>query len=154
MVTAITEHLFSFRGRITRRAFWLRYVLPAFGVWVLVNALLPIDVQFIKPEAERALANGDISPFNPLTVLTTFGIIYAVGCNVLFVWVGAVARVKRLHDLGRPGWMALIALVPMIGLPLFFVYLGFFPGTKGTNRFGPNPRSSRHSDHSESLGAA
>lgn len=63
-----------------------------------------------------------------------------IAAGVLLGCLGAeaAALVKRLHDLGRPGWYAALLLVP----PLTF-YLGFLlllkPGYDGQNRYGPDP---------------
>ena len=46
--------------------------------------------------------------------------------------------VRRLHDTNRSGWWTLLALIPFPGLP-FLAALLVFQGTRGANRFGPDP---------------
>lgn len=46
--------------------------------------------------------------------------------------------VKRLHDLDKPGVYYWLFLVPLAG-PVLGLYLLFQRGTRGTNRFGPDP---------------
>jgi uncharacterized membrane protein YhaH (DUF805 family) len=87
---------------------------------------------------------------------------------LLTFWPGIVAMVKRLHDLGHPGWyvaafyggtigagIALAIALPAFGtlgalvaIPLGLLMLGalwysikimFFRGTMGPNEFGPDP---------------
>jgi uncharacterized membrane protein YhaH (DUF805 family) len=46
--------------------------------------------------------------------------------------------VRRLHDLDKSGWWMLLAIVPLVNLGLI-IYLVFFPGSGGDNRFGEEP---------------
>jgi len=64
---------------------------------------------------------------------------------VAFSFVGLLLQlaiisvaVRRLHDIGREGWLILIGLVPGFG---FIVLLVWFvsPSNKDSNRYGPNP---------------
>ena len=89
---------------------------------------------------------------------------------VVFLWPAWVVTVKRLHDLDRPTWVALLftapeglaALAELAGLPvtggqrnligygldalnlgvfLWYVFeLGSLPGTSGPNTFGQEPK--------------
>ncbi|HMM64736.1 MAG TPA: DUF805 domain-containing protein [Mesorhizobium sp.] len=51
------------------------------------------------------------------------------------LWSNIVLAVKRLHDLGKPGLMALVLFVPVISI-LAFLVLCLFPGQPGPNRYG------------------
>lgn len=44
------------------------------------------------------------------------------------------AIMKRLRDINTSPWLALIAWIPLLNLPLFFI-----PGSKADNRFGEPP---------------
>ncbi len=46
--------------------------------------------------------------------------------------------IRRLHDTNRSGWWLLIALIPLIGIIVLFIFL-VSKGTSGDNRFGPDP---------------
>jgi uncharacterized membrane protein YhaH (DUF805 family) len=46
---------------------------------------------------------------------------------------------KRWHDRDKSGWWTLIILVPVIGGIWFLVEQGILEGTRGANRFGPDP---------------
>ncbi len=46
--------------------------------------------------------------------------------------------VRRLHDQDRTGWWGLLLLVPFIG-SIILIVLMILEGTKGPNRFGPDP---------------
>ena len=47
--------------------------------------------------------------------------------------------VKRYHDRDKSGWWILVSLIPLLGPLWTAVELGFFRGTIGPNRFGPDP---------------
>lgn len=46
--------------------------------------------------------------------------------------------VRRLHDIDRTGWWALLILVPIIGW-LILLYFNVLKGTDGHNQYGPDP---------------
>ena len=52
-------------------------------------------------------------------------------------WIQIAAYVKRWHDLGKSAWFALTLLIPLINV-LIILYLGFAPGQKGSNAYGPS----------------
>ncbi len=52
-------------------------------------------------------------------------------------------NIRRLHDLDRTGWWCLALLIPLANLALA-VYLLFFEGTKGPNKYGPDPLEGMH----------
>lgn len=54
---------------------------------------------------------------------------------------GLAVAVRRLHDLGKSGWMLLIALIPIVG-QIWFIVLMCTEGQAGANRFGPDPKTS------------
>ncbi len=47
--------------------------------------------------------------------------------------------IRRLHDTNRSGWWILIALVPIAGSLVLLVFLAI-DGTRGSNRYGPDPK--------------
>jgi uncharacterized membrane protein YhaH (DUF805 family) len=89
-----------------------------------------------------------------------------IGCAVILVAVSIIGlslTVRRLHDLDLAGWWVLAiwiapaaveaALYQLAGKPQLAstlsgaltlaigLWLWFMPGTRGANRFGPDPRS-------------
>ena len=53
-------------------------------------------------------------------------------------WSSVALAVKRLHDLGFTGFVAIVMFIPMASF-LFFVVLCAFPGQKGANQYGESP---------------
>ena len=96
-------------GRIGRRTYWLKGVVPFFIIGV-VAALIDY----------YADANN---------ILTTIA-------SLLLIWPGIAMMVKRWHDRDKSGWWILIQLIPIVGSIWSFIELGFLKGTEGANKFG------------------
>lgn len=108
----------DFSGRSRRKEYWL------FVLGVVVVAILLSLVE------SAAGLNGMIAgAYGPLTALFFLGII-----------VPSIAvQVRRFHDQDKSGWFVLIGLIPIIGGLIVLVFM-FLEGTKGSNRFGPDPK--------------
>jgi uncharacterized membrane protein YhaH (DUF805 family) len=105
--------LFSFTGRIGRQTYWL-CTLGFFLFFFLISMLLGSD-----EEGLRAV------PMLVVMLVSTF--------------MGFAVAAKRWHDRDKSGWWSLIAFVPIVGGLWMLIELGFLPGTRGPNRFGPDP---------------
>ena len=53
---------------------------------------------------------------------------------------GLALAVRRLHDVGKSGWMLLIALIPLIGA-IWLLVLMVTDSKEGTNKWGENPKN-------------
>ena len=112
LVPDVQSGWFSFEGRIRRKDFWLRYVLP-----ILV-------VNFIVAFIDAAAGAQNV----------------LVGLVSLILLVPNLAgTIKRLHDRDRSGWFIFIILIPVIGGIWLLIEVGFLAGTPGPNRFGHDP---------------
>lgn len=69
-------------------------------------------------------------------------VLYGLGLLTMLVvlWGNICLGVKRLHDLDQSGWMLLVGLIPVVGI-LLAIYMLFFKGTCGKNKFGADPLS-------------
>jgi len=109
--------LFSFTGRIGRLAYagiliGTIFVPPLVTIMVAAFIGLPVPHTLVE---FQAIANALRAP---LAVL-----------NLVVFWIGLAAAVKRLHDLGRSGWVqAKLALA----LVIVFGVLGFAAALKST----------------------
>ncbi|WFL76145.1 DUF805 domain-containing protein [Altererythrobacter arenosus] len=103
----------QFTGRSCRKEFWL--FLLAANIATLVFLILGVMIGF---QAATAL--------------------WLLGLLAIAVPYVAV-QVRRLHDQGRTGWIALANLIPYIGP---FVVLAFMliEGEQGDNAYGPDPK--------------
>ncbi|HUO21559.1 MAG TPA: DUF805 domain-containing protein [Caulobacteraceae bacterium] len=121
------QTLFGFQGRIGRSVFWLA---------LLAVALLDLAVAALVSDwihARYVEAGVAPQPGRALFVMTT-GFLAAAAVSV---WIGLALKVKRAHDVDHSGWWLAIALVPVYGPIRLLIDLGFRPGSKRRNRFGP-----------------
>ena len=84
----LTQVLFSFRGRVPRKVFWLYGVLGPLLISVMLEMLLGI-VGVSERKAELAI-------------------------SLLLVWPCLAVAVKRWHDRDKSSWWVLIHLVPVL----------------------------------------
>ena len=154
----------DFSGRSRRLEFWLWTLLNLIVTGVLVGFIMFAVFDSITDLANRAAAgefanyvpslssysyvelNGVYYEIPPDIFLRTIlgsmgipGILLGLYSLVIFIPNLAVA-VRRLHDQGKSGWWILIGLVPLIG-GIWLIILYFMDGTRGPNRFGPDPKA-------------
>jgi len=62
------------------------------------------------------------------------------GIYSLIVLIPSLAvAVRRLHDIGKSGWMLLVVFIPLIGA-IWLIVLFAREGDLGPNEYGPNPK--------------
>ncbi len=130
---SFTQFLFSFEGRISRSAYWLKFTLP---YMVILIGLSFISVAVGPPTDSFGM------PLEPPS--TTAMIVNAVGAlfGLAALWPSLAVAAKRWHDRDKSGWWTLIVLIPIIGSIWMLVECGFLRGTTGSNRFGEDPLQS------------
>ena len=65
-------------------------------------------------------------------------IFYIIYVLAMFI-PGLAVSVRRLHDVGKSGWMILITLVPLIGA-IWLIVLMVTDSNPAENQYGPNPK--------------
>jgi uncharacterized membrane protein YhaH (DUF805 family) len=126
---AVIDFLFGFQGRIRRSQWWLAQ-LGAATAAAMVFLTLAYRFGGQAPDSATKVLTGSIG----------------VGGYIVLVWVQLAVSVKRLHDMGRSGWLYLIAVVPFLGSLILLGMLGFRDSERGDNRFGV-PKKYPHADH-------
>lgn len=107
--------LFSSKGRIRRRDYWM------VGSLVLTIFILSVAALYLSlPHTQARLC--------------------AVPIALTYVRIRSCLGIKRWHDRDKSGVWSLIVLLPMFGSLWAFVECGFIDGTPGANRFGPSPK--------------
>ena len=108
----------DFSGRSRRKEYWM-FVLGVFIVAVVLGII----------EGILGLSGMVAGAYGPLTAIFLMGII-----------VPSIAvQVRRFHDQDKSGWFVLLALIPFLGGLIVLVFM-CLEGTKGANRFGPDPK--------------
>lgn len=118
--TRAEVRIFSPSGRIGR----LRYL--AYGTAMALVSWALMAIPFAMTMGSGAQGESVLFAFVNFVV--------GVGSLVLSViWI-----IKRVHDLDKSGWLALLMFIPLVNL-IFVLFLIFAPGTQGGNRFGQPP---------------
>ncbi len=106
-----------FTGRARRKEYWM---------FVLFNIIFAIAAMIL--DNVLGLAWG-MAGYGPLYLL------YLLFALVPGIAVGA----RRLHDVGKSGWMMLVGLIPLVG-GIWLLVLFCTDSQPGPNNYGPNPK--------------
>ena len=159
-------HLFfGFSGRINRGKYWLTLVIWIL-IWIIavpVIILAALAILGVNVTDGSLPSPQDTEKF--VKMILDYAVLFIIVLALaILAWVSAFAiGVKRLHDRNRSGWWILLFyVVPavlggagqgtdgdlaqgILGLASVIlsiwglVELGFLRGTRGPNRFGPDP---------------
>ena len=110
----VLKNYVGFQGRARRKEFWM-------------FALFNVIVSFIL---------GFVGGLIDVSVGTILGYIYALAILLPSLAVG----VRRLHDIGKSGWMILLGLIPIVGGIILLVFY-CLDSEAGENKYGPNPKA-------------
>jgi uncharacterized membrane protein YhaH (DUF805 family) len=102
----------DFSGRSRRKEYWM-YIL---GLWIAIIVASIID-------GVLGLTGMIAGVYGPLTALVYLGTLIPT----------IAVAVRRVHDSDKSGWFVLV--------PIYNLILMFLEGTKGPNRFGPDPKN-------------
>ena len=107
----------DFSGRARRKEYWM---FALFNFIFLIIAMILDNV--------LGLTAGELP----------YGVFYYL--YILAVLIPQLAvSVRRLHDVGKSGWMFLIVLIPLVG-PIWLLVLMATDSQQGTNKWGENPK--------------
>ena len=121
-VTSFWSHYATFKGRSRRSEYWFVQLFL-----VITNvAVGVIDLILMGGDVDRFIANGGGGIVGLVWILVTLLPALAV-------------LVRRLHDIGRSGWWALIGFVPIVGAIVLLVFT-VSDSTPGENAYGPSPK--------------
>lgn len=112
----------DFAGRSRRKEYWFFYLLVMI-VYFVLSFIMGMGAPKIDP-ATGQLSGG--------------GAMLSIGGGLLgLFWLGTIlpmiaVSIRRMHDQDRSGWWILCPILNIVFL--------FIEGTKGPNRFGPDPK--------------
>lgn len=145
---------FDFQGRSTRSEYWWPRLLVTIvntGLGLLFlngggEAWFALMLDLSEQASESGIISAEDFAFPPLTSLGTFGLTASIVFAIFTFFPMLSVSWRRFQDLGRPGWIHLIVMFFMLltypyGQIVMFIEFVFFAfrGTKGENRYGPDP---------------
>tara|TARA_B110000238_G_scaffold139138_1_gene150051 strand:- start:165 stop:506 length:342 start_codon:yes stop_codon:yes gene_type:complete len=107
----------AFNGRARRKEYWMYTLFNMIFAVVafILDSILGIGIEGIG-----------------------YGPLYLIYSLVVFI-PGLAVLVRRLHDVGKSGWMFFIVLIPLIGA-IWLLVLMLTESNPGENKYGPNPK--------------
>ena len=111
----------DFKSRARRKEYWM------FALFNFIISMLIVGV-------DNALGfsfnyTGNVSGIG------VFNLLY----NLLILIPSLAVAVRRLHDIGKSGWMLLIGLIPLVGV-IWLLILLLRDSEARENKYGPNPK--------------
>ena len=164
-----TRLLYSFKGRINRAKYWLAGLVilcwMILALWLLaaIGALFGIVTGPVSFDVIGISASIQPAGTDSASGASLFSRFATIPLTLLFAWVYAAVTIKRLHDRNKSGWWLVPFIVAtglhsrfedwlgdswtaaLIGLAVFIVFIWgivemyCLKGTRGPNRFGPDP---------------
>ena len=107
----------DFKGRARRKEYWMFTIFNIIfgGIAMTLDSVFGIAIEGIG-----------------------YGPLYGIYALVLFI-PGLAVAVRRLHDIGKSGWMLLITLIPLIGV-IWLLVLLLTDSNSEENLYGANPK--------------
>ncbi len=110
----------QFSGRSRRKEYWM---------FTLINIIISLAIYL--PSCMVVTRYFVVS-----MILVVLSFIYGIAVLV----PGLAVAVRRLHDIGKSGWMLLVGLIPIVGGIILLVWAAS-DSQPGDNQYGPNPKS-------------
>ena len=108
----------DFNGRARRKEYWMFFLFN-----MIIVAILSLIDRFTGTYSLE-WGSGLLSGIYSIAVLIP----------------GLAVAARRLHDVGKSGWMLLIAFIPIIGA-IWLLVLFVTDSDPGSNKYGPNPKA-------------
>jgi len=107
----------DFKGRARRKEYWMFTIFNIIfgGIAMTLDSVFGIAIEGVG-----------------------YGPLYGIYVLVLFI-PGLAVAVRRLHDIGKSGWMLLITLIPLIGV-IWLLVLLLTDSNSEENLYGANPK--------------
>lgn len=120
----------EFSGRSRRKEYWMFALLL-----LIVGVALALVTGGFSSMMDPSSAGGDASMGAGSMIL---GLFY------LAILIPSLAvQVRRFHDQDKSGWFVLLNFIPFVGGLIVFIFM-CLDGTRGDNRFGPDPKMADH----------
>lgn len=124
----LKQKTFVIRGRAQRSEFWWFFLAQQIVIYV-ISIIVSIFTLFVS----LLNLNEDDMELGLILIVVILCLIF-----LTLIIPAVTSGVRRLHDINCSGWWILLALIPYLGSIALLIMLAI-PGTKGDNRFGPDP---------------
>ena len=126
MILPLKRYL-DFSGRSRRKEYWMFFLFVMIGLvaMMLLDTFLGLGG---TATSSGTFGDGGAS----VGVNLTGGLLTLLFALLMFV-PGLAVAVRRAHDQDKSGWFILI--------PVYNLIMMFIEGTRGPNRFGPDPKA-------------
>ena len=106
----VRDNYANFNGRASRQEYWMFFLFNMIFAIVIMGIDIILGLGFLN-------------------------VIYSLVVMIPGIAVG----IRRLHDIGKSGWMVLIVLIPCIGA-FWLLYLMVQDSSPLDNEYGPSPK--------------
>jgi len=131
----IGKVLFSFKGRIPRSTYWIFSIPVNLAIAALLRLLLSLGDAGPAPAARSALPRVEEAVTDNRPLIAAAIII----AYLPLLWIKLAVLAKRWHDQNRSANWLLFTFIPVVGAVVNFIECGCSRGTRGSNRYGPDP---------------
>lgn len=113
----VLQNYVNFSGRARRKEYWMFVLFNLIfgGVAILLDNLLGTANEYVG-----------------------YGVIYIL-YTLAVMLPGLAVAVRRMHDVGKSGWMLLVTFIPLVGA-IWLLVLLVRDSEPGENQYGPNPK--------------
>ena len=122
----VLKNYTNFKGRARRKEYWMFILFNS----IISFALIISGLIFAYVSVNQDATEGGI-------ILGALGLY--LGYYLLTVIPGLSVTVRRLHDIGKSGWMVFIILIPVVGA-IWLLILLLTDSEQGKNTYGTNPK--------------
>jgi len=123
----VLSHYADFSGRARRTEYWM---------FVLFNVIFNLVWTFLVIAGVLVFTSDDNNRAMPFIMVSVASLSY----YFLMMLPSMSVAVRRLHDLGKSGWMMFVGLIPIAG-GIWLLVLMLTEGNKGENEYGPDPKT-------------
>ena len=113
----VVKNYAGFSGRARRKEYWMFLLFNM--IFAFVAAIIDNVVGTASPELG-------------------YGVFYGLYTLAMFI-PGIAVMVRRLHDVGKSGWMYFIVFIPIVGV-IWLMVLLLTDSDAGENQYGQNPK--------------
>ncbi|WP_180191268.1 DUF805 domain-containing protein [Acinetobacter sp. YH01006] len=125
---AATDHPLSIKGRFGRLSFiaWSAFL---HFIFLFSSIALGLSIDIVNLAVHSMDSNWLLS----IQGLAGIGVLIMI---LVYAYFALVVTVRRLHDMNRSGWWALLLLLPLVNI-FVWLYIVFGSGDRGINDYGP-----------------